>query len=169
MKKAIIFSLLVSFLFVSSCVKEPAKIFGCTNSTAPNYNAAATNDNGSCIDYTASIVGVYHGQARAVAPAFDTTVYQDVRVSKIDNKTIRIQPAYNTATYTFTANLTQQSDGYIVTVPYQSTGSETIQGNSTCTGCNAVAHGAYQTASGAFVYAILIDGGLGEEYFQGYK
>ena len=47
MKKVILFSIVCLGLsvFISSC----AKVQGCTNATAINYNSAAEKDNGTCI------------------------------------------------------------------------------------------------------------------------
>lgn len=47
MKNSILI-IFVSSLILLSCKKEDQKIFGCTDPSATNYNASATDDNGSC-------------------------------------------------------------------------------------------------------------------------
>jgi hypothetical protein len=47
MKKIIIYSISL-FILLTSCTKEPAKIFGCTDPNSSTYNPYATDENGSC-------------------------------------------------------------------------------------------------------------------------
>lgn len=48
MKKNLFALLLIIGVVLTSCSKEPVKVFGCTDPTSVNYNPSATDDNGTC-------------------------------------------------------------------------------------------------------------------------
>ena len=76
MKKLLYTLLAVSIIF-SACEEEdtaptisaPTIVNGCTDTNATNYNSSATNDDGSCIYPTVSIVGYWN--------SFEWTIIQN--------------------------------------------------------------------------------------------
>ena len=76
MKKLLYTFLAVSIIF-SACEEEdtaptisaPTIVNGCTDTNATNYNSSATNDDGSCIYPTVSIVGYWN--------SFEWTIIQN--------------------------------------------------------------------------------------------
>tara|TARA_B100000959_G_scaffold100667_1_gene106377 strand:+ start:8303 stop:8905 length:603 start_codon:yes stop_codon:yes gene_type:complete len=58
--KILIAVILSSLLAISSCKKEEIIIEGCTESTAMNYNATATSNDGSCILAYEIAIGIWN-------------------------------------------------------------------------------------------------------------
>lgn len=84
-----LFVLVFSLVFVS-CKKDPETTIGCNDSTADNYNASATVDDGSCT-YQKRYIGEYVGDIKcpgtfsAVFSMADLTI-----IETIDKKTVNI-------------------------------------------------------------------------------
>jgi hypothetical protein len=88
MKSILNFSLIVlvfSLVFVS-CKKDPESTAGCNDSTADNFNPAATEDNGSCT-YQSRFIGEYSGNLKCagiLAFVFSTA---EMSITEVINKT----------------------------------------------------------------------------------
>lgn len=65
-----------------SCKKDPENITGCTDSTADNYNAQATESNNSCT-YVNRFVGQYAGKFKCAQLLNAILAEQDVVISPL--------------------------------------------------------------------------------------
>lgn len=138
--KKLFFSLTVAVaLFqLSSCAKKE----GCTDPSAPNYNADAEKDNGSCIDETEDIVGSYTGDFVFVDENGDETTFADetIIITKINRSSISIDsesgeiPSFDAEIAEFNASYTTFDipvftfDGYEVEGSEQSANGITAEG-----------------------------------------
>lgn len=86
MKRLFLFAVLATTFAITSCEKEDPAVFGCTDSTAENYDPNATDDDGSCTySQTAQNldVGVYFlesnmsvgGEMKVVINGDTSTIY----------------------------------------------------------------------------------------------
>lgn len=177
MHLSVVFGLLSFLMATSSCVKtkygctrpsainyDPnatnddgsCKISGCTDSQSPNYNSIATIDDGSCIDLTQNLIGTYKGKLVDADTSLEYPYYnEEIRVTKVDNKTIKIAPYNGGIADPFNATVELLSTGnYALHISYQ------INSNSNIiTGYNSglPAHGSYEKSTGIIKYVIDID------------
>lgn len=92
MKSILNFALLV-FVFslvLTSCKKDPETITGCNDSTADNYNASATVDDGSCT-YQKRYLGEYTGDIKCPGSFSAVFSMADLSLAEtIDKNTVNI-------------------------------------------------------------------------------
>lgn len=136
-------------------------LIGCAKPICSDVNSPNYGSDGSCVDLTSTVTGIYLGNLRDSTGTIDTSFTQTLNVTRVDDATIRIQPATGNGSANFTAKLIQQSGGYIMNVPSQSQGGATLYGY---TAGSAV-------MGSTFVYSIVINTGNASvmEAFSGTK
>ena len=144
---------------VSSCSKNV-----CTNPNAPNFN-----QDGSCIDATASLVGVYNGSIQDSIVNVNSTYLtsQQVTITSIDFSHIMVTASNGGSLTQFTASVAQQGSNYTITISSQSSGTSTLIGYAT--GVSSGFSGYYNSTSKTFASTTLITGNTGTVTIEGFS
>lgn len=116
-------------------------------------------------DYTESIVGTYSGSVNAGG----TIVSQSISVTKVSNTEVRIAPASGTASSSFNAEVTEESDGiFKLTVDEQAVGGGKIKGNSSLTNDPTV-NGTYTNSDKKLTYSVYVTPTGGSDVLENYS
>lgn len=120
-------------------------------------------------DLTKELVGVFKGTLTVTGVGNIPNV--QLRVTKLDNEAVFIQPFAGNEASSFESFLTDDPEGLILTIPDQVVTGGSIRGNIGIIPGFPGANGFYENATKAFAYAIKvnIDGTDYDEVFQGVK
>lgn len=169
MKKIITFGLLfVTLITINSCAKNK----GCTDSSAPNFNSTAQEDDGSCKDIPtqSGILGIYTGSIQDSTSAGSAVITgQQISITKIDDSHIQVSSYNGGQLYNFTAQISVGASGYLLSIPAQNSDGTPLAGSPLATSGGSIYNGSFLPSTNQFASATTFDvsGNTFIEYYVG--